>query len=512
MIDRRTFVRAAASGAGLLAAARLGVAAPGVPRAWLPDARARLPLRFPPTVSPAELTLVARPTTVRVGDGSEPAWTFNGGLPGPTIRARRGERAGILLRNELPEPTIVHWHGLHVPMAMDGHPRLAIAPGATYRYDFAIEQRAGTYWYHPHAHMRTAPQTYQGLAGLLIVEDDEEAALGLPAGERELLVVLQDRRTGGGGAGAFTYAAAGPDLMQGFLGDTAFGNGVPAPTMAVDAALHRVRVLNASNARIYRLALDGGAPLVVIGNDGGLLPAPATVPWVDVAPAERVDLLVDLRGVAPGARVMLRSLAFTIPGLMAMGGMGGMGRGMGGMGRGMGGMGRGAAGGGAGRALPQGEPMDLVELTVERRASEQGTIPARLPAIRGYAGERVAHERTFTFRSRMMRHTINGREFDLGQVDERVPLGRLERWTFVNDDVLAHPVHVHATHFQVAARRGGRAAVLPWERGWKDTVLVNPGEAVDVLVRFDANPGLFLLHCHNLEHEDGGMMLNFEVE
>jgi FtsP/CotA-like multicopper oxidase with cupredoxin domain len=496
MMNRRTFIRAAAAGGGLLAAGRLGPGSGNVLHAWTGGTAARPPLRFPPTVSPAELTLVARPSPVDVGGRAQAAWTFNGGLPGPTIRARRGERARIVLENALPEPTIVHWHGLHVPVEADGHPRLAVPAGATYRYDFTIEQRAGTYWYHPHPHMRTAAQTYQGLAGLLIVEDEEEEAVGLPAGEREVLLVLQDRRVGDGGP--FRYAPAGPDLMQGLLGDTPFGNGVASPSLAVDAALYRVRILNGSNARIYRLALHTGAPLVVIGNDGGLLPAPAAVPYVDIAPAERVDLLMDLSGVAPGERVLLRSLPFTIPGLMGMGGMGRMGRGA---------MGRGPMGGGS----PQGTPMDLVEFLVGRRAGERAVIPTRLPAIRRLADERVGGERTFRFSSRMMRHTINGRAFGLSRVDERVPLGRLERWTFVNDDQFAHPIHVHATHFQVEARRGGRGAVLPWERGWKDTVLLLPGEQVDALLRFDANPGLFLLHCHNLEHEDGGMMLNFEV-
>ena len=176
------------------------------------------------------------------------------------------------------------------------------------------------------------------------------------------------------------------------------------------------------------------------------------------------------------------------------------------MGRGRGGM------GGMGSRVPQGAPMELLELVVARRVRDTARIPARLPGITTYAGQRVGAERTFTFTSRMMRHAINGRGFDMSRVDVRVPLGQLERWTFVNDDMFAHPVHVHATHFQVAGRSGGRGVVQPWERGWKDTVLVLPGERVDVLLRFDAHRGLFLLHCHNLEHEDGGMMQNFEVE
>jgi FtsP/CotA-like multicopper oxidase with cupredoxin domain len=507
---RRDFVRvtgATAAGAWLgPAVCGLTPDAVAAPRAGAADVVGlagdmRLPLPRPRLVDPSGLTLTAAETTVAVGERVAPAWAFNGSVPGPALQAHRGERVRVDLRNALREPTIVHWHGLHVPEAADGHPRLAVPPGASYAYDFAVEQRAALHWYHPHAHARTAAQVYQGLAGLFVVRDEEEAALHLPGGEREVFLVLQDRRAAADAAAAFAYRPAGPDMMAGLLGETAFGNGVPWPTLDVEASTHRVRVLNASNARIYRLALGTGAPLVVVGNDGGLLPSPARVASVDLGPGERVDLLVDLAGLAVGTRVLLRSLAFTLPG-----GMGGMGRGMGGrggMGRGMGG----AMGGGA----AQGDAMDVLELVVVRPGGPAFVPPARLSAPPALADGRVEGERTFRFASRMMRHTIDGREFDMSRVDERVPLGRLERWTFVNDDMLPHPVHVHATQFEVAARRGGRGAVLPWERGRKDTVLVLPGESVDVLARFDRHRGLFLLHCHNLEHEDAGMMLNFEV-
>jgi FtsP/CotA-like multicopper oxidase with cupredoxin domain len=157
-------------------------------------------------------------------------------------------------------------------------------------------------------------------------------------------------------------------------------------------------------------------------------------------------------------------------------------------------------------------PLDLLELV---RTGGAGSIAAPLPPVLSTIAPlgAPAATRSFVFRSTTgeAMHRINERSFDMDRVDVQVPLGQVERWTFRNDSTLPHPVHLHGTHFQVVARTGGRGVVFPWEGGWKDTVLVMPLETVDVLVRFDAHPGLFLLHCHNLQHEDMGMMLNVEV-
>src|SRR5688572_26490357 len=197
--------------------------------------------------------------------------TLPGSYLGPVIRLRRGQRVRIRFRNELGEPSIVHWHGLDVPARADGHPRLAIESGREYVYDFDVINRAGTYWYHPHPHMRTGAQVYQGLAGLLIVSDSEEEALGLPAGDGELLCVLQDRRFDA--RNQFVYAGGGMGMaammqtMNGWLGDHILLNGRPRPTLLVDRRTYRVRILNGSNARIYKLGWSDGSPLTVIGGD-----------------------------------------------------------------------------------------------------------------------------------------------------------------------------------------------------------------------------------------------------
>lgn len=432
---------------------------------------------------------------------------MGGTVPGPILRLRQGETADILLENRLPEPTILHWHGLDVPEAADGHPRLAVGPGESYAYRFRVDDPPGLYWYHPHTHGLTAPQTYRGLAGLLVVEGEEDEALGLPSGPYELPLVLRDRRAEAGDPYDYTAGAMGPDAMMGYLGDTPYANERARPNVRVERGTYRLRLLNASNARLLELELDSGDAMLLVGTDGGLLPSAVSIDRILMGTGERADLLVDFSRFDPGVRVVLRSRAFQIPGMMAMGMMGGgppMGRGPGGRGPGgmMGGMG----------GLPQGSPMDFVTFEVgEGRAAPPPTLPARLRQERGPRSEAGAPRRTFRFESAMMRHAINGRSFELDRVDVEVPLGRTELWTLVNDTGFAHPVHVHAGRFRVLARSGGRAALMPWESGLKDTVLVLPGERVEIAVRFDHHAGLFLLHCHNLEHEDAGMMANFRV-
>lgn len=511
-MDRRHFLRLAAASGGLAATggasflaacAETGTAARGPVQA--PPGT----LYLPREVSPDGLTLTARAASAEVAPGvSSPILTWGDGPVGPAIRARTGERARILMRNELPDPTIAHWHGLRPPQESDGHPRFAVGTGGTYRYDFEVSDRAALYWYHPHPHMDTGRQSYYGLVGLFLVRDEVEDALGLPDGDREIPLVLQDKRQDA--SGRIRFDVVGHDAMEGFLGDAAFVNGVLSPRVEVESGLYRLRVLNGSTSRIFRVALSSGAPVVLIGTDGGLLEAPVELPFVDMGVGERADLLVDLSGVPVGTSVTLKSLPFTPP----SGGTGGMGRGMGGMGgrmgRGMGGMG--GMGGMAAGGLPQGAEMDLLEFAVARGVREDRRIPTSLVRIPRLSLADAERERVFRFESMMMSHTINGRSFSMNRVDERVPFGATETWTFVNDSPLPHPVHMHAVHFQVVERAGGRGRVLPWEQGWKDTVLVHPGERVQVVARFETHRGLFLLHCHNMVHEDAGMMLNFLIE
>lgn len=470
----------------------LTAALPFVRRGGLRLAPRRHPLFRPPERDATVERLVAVSGRAALAPGLEATvWTVSEGAPQPsgtTLRLRTGDRVGLTFANRLAEPTILHWHGLSVPEAADGHPRLAIAAGAQYRYDFPVVNRAGTYWYHAHPHHRTGIQVYRGMAGLLLVGDEAEDRLDLPSGEREIPLLIHDRRRDD--AGEYLFDPVMHDRMEGWFGDSLYANGIPRPTVAVDAALHRVRVVNASGARIVRLSLSNGAPMTLIGSDGGLLPAPQVVVHVDLATGERADLLVDLSTTAVGGRVVLRSEAFTIPGGMAMGR----------------GMGRIMAGG-----APQGAALDLLEFEVRRAVRERPWVAPPFPAITRRDPATADRVREFRFESAMMRHSINGLVFEQDRMDITVPFGSTEIWRFINESPFPHPVHLHEVQFQVVARRGGRNRVLPWESGWKDTVLVYPGETVEVIATFDRHRGRYLMHCHNLMHEDMGMMLNYEI-
>jgi FtsP/CotA-like multicopper oxidase with cupredoxin domain len=461
------------------------------------------------TASPGEIGLLpGAPTRVwrftgeLVHGPASTLQTLPGSCLGPVIRVRRGQRVRIRFRNRLDEPSIVHWHGLDVPEQADGHPRLAIEPGAEYVYDFDVTNRAGTYWYHPHPHMRTGAQVYRGLAGLLLVSDSDEDALGLPAGAGELLCVLQDRRVDAGNQ--LVYADAGPSgmgqmmaTMNGWLGDRMLVSGRVQPTLDVDRRTYRVRLLNGSNARFYKLAWHDGSPMVVIGGDGGLLERAWIRPAVTLAPGQRADVLLDVSAHAPGSEVRLQSLAFPSAHVGRVGMMMGQ-----------------------TPPTPQGAALTLMTLRVSSARAPAFVVPPRLSAHEAVDGASAPVRRVpLTFAR--MNWQLDGRVFDLADVAaaETVAAGSTHIWEFVNQTnpmgmEMAHPIHVHGRQFRVLSRAGGSANSLREgiaDAGWIDTVVVLPGETVRVQVTFSKYAGLYLYHCHILEHEDMGMMRNFRI-
>jgi len=477
-------------------------------------------------VPDVELRLTAAPDEVPVLPGAPTrVWRFAGQLVkgpadtlqilpgsylGPVIRLRRGQKVRIHFANQLGEDSIVHWHGLDVPETADGHPRGVIRPGREYVSDFEITNRAGTYWYHPHPHMRTGAQVYQGLAGLLLVRDAEEDALALPSGGAELLCVLQDRRFDARNQLVF-HDGTMMEMMNGFIGDRVLVNGRPQPTRDVDAAWLRVRVLNGSNARIYKLAWSQDVQMTVIGGDGGLLEHPLRHQAVTLAPGQRADVLVNLSGLAAGTEVHLDSQAFTEAdaGVVGMMGM-------------RGGRMRGMRGGRS--TLPNGAPHRVLTLRTRAGTGRAFRVPERLSSFDATWSARAgAAIRQVRLSFQQMLWSLGGRTFVMGEVapEETVAAGSTHLWEFVNPAnqmmgmQAAHPIHLHGRQFRVVARTGGRAANTLRsglvDAGWKDTVLVLPGETVRVQVTFTHHPGLYLYHCHVLEHEDMGMMRNFRV-
>jgi FtsP/CotA-like multicopper oxidase with cupredoxin domain len=430
-----------------------------------------------------------------------------GSYLGPIIKTNKGDKVRIRLTNQIPGKTIIHWHGLHVPAVMDGHPRSVIPKGESYLYEFEVKNRAGTYWYHPHPHGQTGYQVYGGMAGLFLVSDEEEKAAELPSGEYDIPLVLQDRSFDSDNQ--LVYLPGGRmEFMTGFIGDRILVNGMPDFRLAVSARSYRLRLLNGSNSRIYKLAWQDGRPLTVIGTDGGLLDKPTERRYVYLSPAERLELWVDFGNDPVGFETALISLPFD-DGIAA----GGPTRG-------------GMMGGRRGypQRLPNGSEFPVFQINVQRRVKENQPLPQRLSSI-GQLSPKTAINyytpRRFYLSMGHMRWTINGRTFQMDDVadDEIVRLGSTEVWEFYNTGGgmgmmgmmnMPHPIHLHGKQFRVL-ERGGVVHSGYVDEGWKDTVLLMPGEHVRILVDFEDYPGLYLYHCHNLEHEDMGMMRNYLV-
>jgi len=447
----------------------------------------------------------------------------------PTLNLHKGQKVRIYLKNMLPAESILHWHGLHVPSKMDGNPMYAINHGETFVYEFEILNRAGTYWYHAHTHSVTAKQVYSGLAGLIIVSDKQEQALALPRGDYDVPVVIQDRSFDK--QNQLVYVSHMMQRMSGFLGDKIMINGQPDFVLPVEQRSYRLRLLNGSNSRIYKLAWDDGSPVTVIGTDGGLIEQPEKMPYVMLAPAERRELWVDFSGKAIGTELTLRSIPFegaSMHGGM-MGGMGGGGM----MGRGMMGGRRGGMGGrSSGSSLPLGGDYAVLKVKVLKRAKSNDSLPARLTPITPLRLRDAANAndpRTITLSMRHMSALLNGRSYKMNDIkpDEVIPLNTLQLMAFDNGYqrsmgmmTMPHPMHLHGEQFQIIKRevnprhKAAHASVSEGlvDSGWKDTTLVMPGEKVTFLKPFNDFKGLFMYHCHNLEHEDMGMMRDFLIK
>ncbi len=448
----------------------------------------------------------------------------------PTLILRRGERVRIDFDNMLAEPTIVHWHGLAVDTQNDGAGMTVAEPGKGYAYEFEVRNRGALYWYHPHPHGMTAAQAYRGLFGMIEVEDEDErrlrAALDLTPGTTEVPLVLQDRRASG-------YVASEADRMHGFLGDAVYVNGTACPYLDVATRIYRFRVLNASNARTYRLGFrtaDGkSVPFTLIGTDGGLLPAPRRCEDAFVASAERIDILVDLSDASVGDTLVLETRTFD-PMHMEMNTMApsgdhaAMGQAMPAPDAPTAATAVDHAAMGHGGGFPEGAQRALLQLRVRERVAYSARVPAQLSQIAPIAIDNVT-ERPLRLGFAKGRWRINDRVFVMGETPIETQRGTVETWLIRNYfNSMPHAMHLHGFHFQVlerqtspdqiAALKVDSAGRLATDMGWKDTVLVWPGESVRVAIDFAMPfPGAqtYMVHCHNLEHEDGGMMLGVKV-
>ena len=250
--------------------------------------------------------------TGRVNAGDATAvQTLPGSYLGPIIRARTGQKVRITFENQLPDAdqaSIIHWHGMHTPAQSDGHAMSVIAPGEQAVYEFVVADRAGTYWFHPHPHGHIARQVMMGLAGLFVVSDAQSDALALPRDAYDIPLIIQDRTFDANNQ--IVYDGNHMAQMMGFLGERILVNGTPDYVMTLATRVYRLRLLNGSNSRIYKLAWSNGAVMTVIGSDGGLLPAPVNRDFVMLAPGERVELWLDLHDMPVGSQLALLSTAF----------------------------------------------------------------------------------------------------------------------------------------------------------------------------------------------------------
>ena len=422
-----------------------------------------------------------------------PTRGVNGGYLGPTLRLRQGEVVRFNVANNLTEATTLHWHGVNLPATADGGPHQPIAPGAVWSPEFEIKDRAATMWYHSHLMGSTARQVWQGLAGMLVIDDAASDALDIPKtyGVDDIPIVLQDRRFNRDGS--MPYAPSMHDGMAGMIGNIPMVNGTILPYFDATTTQVRLRLLNGSNASIYGLEFNDGRAFHQIASDGGLLEAPVKLMHIKLAPGERAEIVVDL---SDGKAVQLLSVARgTAPSGMGMGGM---------------------------MQNVQSAEFTFMEIRPSATAVQYAALPAKLTALAQVSSKDAVRTRNFLLEMGGMGmgsmmgggggFTINGAEMDMGVINETVKMGETEIWQINNAGPMAHPFHVHNTQFRILSRDGN--APEPHEAGRKDTVLVNPGETVQILVKFEhyADPERpYMYHCHILEHEDSGMMGQFTV-
>ena len=403
---------------------------------------------------------------------------YNGTFPGPTIRARSNRRAVIHQSNALPGPVSVHLHGGVQPPESDGYPTDLIPSGGTKEYTYPNLHRAATLFYHDHAMDRTGLNVYMGLSGLYVIEDEVDDALPLPKGDFDVPLIIQDRSFNPDGT--FAFSNNDPANVFAENGVAILVNGVPWPRFRVAARKYRFRILNASSTTTYRLGLSSRQSMVQIATDGGLLHRPISLQSFDLAPAERAEVVIDFGGLAMGSSVDLEN------------------------------------------ALDGGDLGRVMRFQVVRAASDDSQIPAVPDPTEPLTESMAAATRTFVFKPvprpsfPPFRFAINGQLFDPSRIEARVPEGEVEIWQFENRTIglgpvaaQEHPVHVHLVNFLVLDRDGRPPQA--YERGWKDTVLVGVGQIVRVIARFAPFSGKYVMHCHNLAHEDHSMMANFEV-
>jgi blue copper oxidase len=405
---------------------------------------------------------------------------YNGALLGPTLRAKRGQVVNIQVKNTLREYTTVHWHGMLVFGEMDGGPHQVIPPDGQWNVRFKVNQPAATVWYHPHGLGTTAIQVYKGLAGIFILDDDVSETLNIPKayGINDIPLVVQDKRFSSDGLPL--YLTHMRDIMEGMKGETMLVNGVVNPVLRVSASKYRFRILNGSNARVYLFRLSNGKSFYQIATDASFLEKPVELQSLLLSPGERAEIIVDFSAYNEGEVFYMIS-----------------------------------------------EGYDILKFIVGKKNKDTTELPSSLAKIEWLSTDKASQRRHFELEGMGHHVAINRKQMNIGIIDEFARLNAVETWTIRSStrgmgmmgggmmrgmrgsSGIFHNFHAHGIHFQIIDRDG--RPVAENEKGWKDTVFLLENETARVITRF-LYKGLFMYHCHILEHEDNGMMGQFKVE
>ena len=459
-------VAAALAGIGIRLAAGpniSGATTPATRTTALTPAGFSHPLLFPPVNTNTNVSIGINEACVQILDGPcTNMWTYGGTYPGLTIRRPTGQSTYVTFTNNLGPAAgemTVHNHGNHSTADNDGQPDTLLIPmggSRTYTYEGIEEgnnQRGKMQFYHDHRMDVTGRNVWMGLTGLYIVDDPADPST-LPSGEFDLPLAIADRQ--------FDLKNQIPYVFNpnGVTGDKFLVNGVYQPYLEVGDRKYRFRILNASNFRTYFLELSSGDSFIQIGTESGLLPAPVTRTGMRMGPAERLDVVVDFAG-------NLGQNIYLVDGLTGT---------------------------------------QLLEFRVTQDVTDDSVVPATLRPLPDIGEPSVT--RNWSFDQTAGHWTINGLRFDPSRVDARPVLGTTEKWVFTNPTGQAHTVHIHDVSQQCLSRNGG--ACYPYE-ALKETWYLAPGEVLEVKLKFTDHVGMYMLHCHMMEHEDDGMMTQFEV-
>ncbi|MCF6307059.1 MAG: multicopper oxidase domain-containing protein [Flavobacteriaceae bacterium] len=459
---------------------------------------AQNPIIIPGTLSGTDINLTLQNGTHQFYNGiNTTTMGVNGNILGPTIILDKGDFVNFSVENLIGETTTIHWHGLHVAPENDGGPHTTILPGETWTPSFTILDKAATYWYHPHLHEKTNEHVSKGIAGMIIVKDNEEAALTLPRtyGEDDFPIVIQTK----------DFDVNNEIVVPSNSDDIIMVNATIDPQLDIPAQVVRLRLLNGSSMRTFNMGLNANQSFYQIASDGGLLNESVLLTRLRMAPGERAEILIDLTGMQ-GQTLQLMSYASEFQNGIYGATNPGMGAGM-------------VLNGYNPNPL-NGADFTILQLdVVSPIGNPVTTIPNALvtvtPILEGT--EDITRNLVMTSVNGGPQQlngdfVINGVPFNMNVVNYEIPLGNTEIWRITNSSAIAHPFHIHDVQFYILDREGVPPA--PSEQGLKDVIYVLPQETVRFITKFEdfANPDVpYMYHCHMLYHEDRGMMGQFTV-